>query len=265
MTATRREFVTLGTIGLLGAKQLFAQSVVRVPGTDQGAMPILSVGYWDGLVRGDGAETPTTHILNAQSQGTDTRFRRAAALVTTYGFWRAPANRHFPMSLSLIAFYPQIDPQTKKKTPFIAWNVAVRGAQVSGSLRSRFVVPVDQNNHVEMAIDKHPLAASVDASDLDRVRALLADRSSVLDLGSAFALRRGFYFVALREKDIEDLPDWSRMRVTQLRSTDRVTPDGDSILVGPDGNPVSFDYIVLLIEPYGVTDGRDKSPADHSG
>ena len=34
--------------------------------------------------------------------------------MTTYGFWRAPANRHFPMSLSLIAFYPQIDPQTKK-------------------------------------------------------------------------------------------------------------------------------------------------------
>ena len=247
MTATRREFVTLGTIGLLGAKQLFAQSVVRVPGTDQGAMPILSVGYWDGLVRGDGAETPTTHILNAQSQGTDTRFRRAAALVTTYGFWRAPANRHFPMSLSLIAFYPQIDPQTKKKTPFIAWNVAVRGAQVSGSLRSRFVVPVDQNNHVEMAIDKHPLAASVDASDLAALLDGAGEGSGSLD-------NLAIVFPALSEH-----VQWRRQPSAHADSGE------NQAVVGPDGNPVSFDYIVLLIEPYGVTDGRDKSPADHSG
>src|SRR5207245_4397075 len=53
MTTTRREFVTIGTIGLLGAKQLLAQSL---PETVERAKPILSVGYWDGLMRGDGAE-----------------------------------------------------------------------------------------------------------------------------------------------------------------------------------------------------------------
>lgn len=265
MTTTRREFVTLGTIGLLGAKQMFGQSVVRVFGTEQGAMPILSVGYWDGLSRGAGAETPTTHIVNAQAAGADSRFRRAEALVTTYGYWRAPANRLNPVSLSLIAFYPEIDPATKQKTPFIAWNIAVNGTRVDGSLRSRFVIPVDKDSHVELAIDKHPLQRAAATTDLDQVRALITDRSAILDLGEAIALRRGFYFVALRDKDIQDVPDWNSIKVTQLRSTDRVMPASESVLVGPDGNAVNFDYIVMLIEPYGVTGGSDRPPADHRG
>lgn len=262
MTTTRRQFVTLGTIGVLGAKQLLGQSVVRVFGTEQGAMPILSVGYWDGLSRGAGAETPTTHIVNAQTAGADSRFRRASALMTTYGYWRAPANRITPVSLSLIAFYPDIDPATNKKTPFIAWNVVVSGTRVDGSLRSRFVVPVDNDNHIELAVDKHPVQKAT-AFGLDETRSLIADRSAVLDLGDVLALRRGFYFVALRDKDIQDLPDWGRIKVTELRSTDRVAPNGESILT-VDGGPVDFDYIVLLIEPYGVTTPGDRAASDHS-
>jgi hypothetical protein len=264
MTTTRREFVTLGTVGLLGAKQLFAQTVVRVPGTEQGAMPILSVGYWDGLIRGAGAETPTTHIVNAQSGGVDSRFNRAGALVTTYGYFRAPQYRSIPVSLSLIAFYPEIDPATKQKIPFIAWNVVVRPNRVDGSLSSKFVVPVDQNNHIELAIDKHAPQV-VGGFGLDATQSLITDRSTIVDLGNAVALRRGFYFIALREKDAEDLPNWNGIHVTELRSTDRVRPDSDGVLVGPDGNAVNFDYIVLLVEPYGVTGGTDRSAADHRG
>ena len=53
------------------------------------------------------------------------------------------------------------------------------------------------------------------------------------------------------------------MFVTELRSTDRVKPDSDGILLGPGGNPVDFDYIVLKIDPYGVSFERDdKAPAD---
>lgn len=245
---------------LLAATRGVAGQLMQVIyGTDQGAMPILSVGYWDGLVRGAGAETPISHIVPAAAIGGDSRFTRASALVTTYGFWRAPANRSNPVSLSLIAFYPEIDPATGQKTPFVAWNVALNSTGVVGSLRSRFVVPVDKNNQIEIAIDKHSesgrrkVVQNAATSDLDRVRALLADRSSVLALGSALALRRGVYFVALREKDVEEIPDWSRIRVTEFRSTDRVKPDGDSILIGVDGSAVSFDYIVLMIEPYGIT------------
>ena len=264
MTTTRREFVTVGTIGLLGAKQLFGQSVVRVFGTEQGAMPVLSVGYWDGLIRGDRAETPTTHIVSAQSGGADSRFNRAGALVTTYGYWRAPQYRSIPVSLSLIAFYPEIDPATKKKIPFIAWNVVVRANRIAGSLSSKFVVPVDQSNRIELAIDKHAPQV-VGGFGLDVTQSLIDDRSTIIDLGNALTLRRGFYFIALREKDAEDLPNWNGIHVTEFRSTDRVRPDGDGILLGPDGNPVNFDYIVLLIEPYGVSVGRDSAAADHRG
>jgi len=264
MTTTRREFVTLGTIGLLGAKQLFGQSIARVAGTEQAAMPILSVGYWDGLSRGEGAETPTTHIVNAQASGVDSRFRRAYAQVTTYGYWRAPQNRAIPVSVSLIAFYPEIDPQTKKKIPFAAWNVVVSDKRVDGSLRSTFKIPVDDQSRVELAIDRHVVLPAT-SYGLDQTRALIDDRQTVVDLGEAVSLRRGFYFVALRDRDSQDVPDWSAMRVTELRSTDRVAPNGDGVLVGADGNPVNFDYIVLLIEPYGVSGGttRDSAAPDH--
>ena len=255
MTTTRRDFVTLGTIGLLGAKQLLAQSVM--PDTVQAAKPILSIGYWDGLMRGDGAENPTSHIFAANAVGAGSGFRNAAAMVTTYGFWRAPVNRSIPLSLSLIAFYPQ-------KTPFIAWNVALSASGMTGTLRSRFVVPVDAQNRFDLAVDKHiPMKPIAMTSDLDRVQALLGDPSSLVNFGSSVGLRRGIYFIALREKDTQDLPDWSRIHVTELRSTDRVKPDSDGILLGPGGNPVDFDYIVLKIDPYGVSFERDdKAPAD---
>jgi len=259
--STRREFVLGGSAAmLLVAGRSVAGEVMQViHGTTQGAMPILSVGYWDGLIRGAGNETPTSHIVSAHAIRGDSRFTRAGALVTTYGFWRAPANRQRPLSLSLIAFYPEIDPATSRKTPFVAWNVALNSNGLNGSLRSRFVVPVDKNNQVEIAVDKRSesgrrrVVENAATSDLDRIRGLLNDRSSVLALGSEIALRRGVYFVALREKDVEEIPDWSRIRVTEFRSTDRVKPDGESVLIGADGTPVPFDYIVLMIEPYGVT------------
>jgi hypothetical protein len=255
MTTTRRDFVTLGTIGLLGAKQLLAQSVM--PETMQAAKPILSVGWWDGLMRGDGAENPSSHILAAYAVGGGSGFRNAAAMVTTYGFWRAPVNRAIPVSLSLIAFYPE-------KTPFIAWNVALSSSGMTGTLRSRFIVPVDAQNRFDLAIDKHlPMKPIVMTSDLDRVKELLHDSSTLVNFGGSVGLRRGIYFIALREKDGQDLPDWSRLRVTELRSTDRVQPEGDGILLGAGGNPVDFDYIVLKIDPYGISIGRDdKAPAD---
>ena len=255
--------MTLGTIGMLGAKQLFGQQVVRALGIKQDSKPILSVGYWDGLIRGEGAETPTTHVLNAKDGGIDGRFRRGAAMVTTYGYWRAPQNRAIPVSLALVAFYPEIDPATGQKIPFVAWNVVVRGERVDGTLRSRFVVPVDNENRIELAVEKHvPVFGT--GPDLDQTRALLTDRSSVIDLGQGVALQRGFYFIALRDNDSQDLPDWGRVRVGELRSADRVEPDGESILTGPAGNPVGFDYIVLKVEPYGVTTPADRPSTDHS-
>src|SRR6202035_528828 len=108
--STRREFVLGGSAAmLLVAGRSVAGEVMQViHGTTQGAMPILSVGYWDGLIRGAGDETPISRIVPAAAAGGDSRFTRASALVTTYGFWRAPANRHTPVSLSMIAFYPEI-------------------------------------------------------------------------------------------------------------------------------------------------------------
>ena len=264
MTTTRRDFVTIGTIGLLGAKQLLAQSTPLLGDAAAAANPILAVGYWNGLMIGAGAENPTSHIMSATSIGVDRAFSGASAMVTTYGFYRAPNNRAIPLSLSLIAFYPGIDPATKQKTPFVAWNIALSRSGMSGSLRSRFVVPVDRVNRIQLAVDRHdPQRVPLAGSDLDRIRALLDDPSSILSLGSSIGLERGIYFVALRDNDGQDVPDWTRLHVTELRATDRVKPDGDGILLDGGGNPVGFDYIVLKIDPYGVSDGRgDKVSAD---
>src|SRR5438045_3945387 len=221
MTTTRRNFIAVGSIGLLGAKQLLGQSVLASV-TGKAAMPILSVGYWDGLIRGDGADNPTSHITSASTLGVDRAFSGASAMITTYGFWRAPVNRAIPMSLSLIAFYPQIDPETKQKIPFVAWNIALKNSGMVGTLRSRFVVPVDNQNRIEIAVDRHGVQLPQQTtSDLDRLRTLLSDPGSILGFGSAIGLKRGIYFIALQDKE-KDLPDWSRLHVTELRSTDRI-------------------------------------------
>lgn len=266
--STRREFVIGGSAAmLLVAGRSVAGEVMQViHGTTQGAMPVLSVGYWDGLIRGAGDETPAAHIVRAASGAPDSRFNRASAMVTVYGFWRAPQNRSKPVSLSIIALYPFVDPATGRKTPFVAWNNALTSDGLSGSLRSRFVVPVDDRNQLEFAVQKRSAPAAVNVvSDLERIRALSGDPSSVLTFGPSGApltLRRGFYIAALREKDVEEIPDWSRIQIAQLRATDRVQPDGDGVLTS-DGSSVSFDYIVFQIEPYGVSDGRDPVKADH--
>src|SRR3989442_1134978 len=140
--STRREFVIGGSAAmLLVAGRSVAGEVMQViHGTNQGAMPILSVGYWDGLIRGAGDET------------------RVASGV----------------------------------------------------------------------------------SELERIRTMTTDSSALLTLGPSgnpLALRRGFYIVALREKDVEEIPDWSRIQIAQLRPTDRVQPDGEGVLTG-DGSPV---------------------------
>jgi hypothetical protein len=252
MTTTRREFVTLGTIGLLGAKQLLAPS--KAVAATPAAMPILAVGYWNGLIVGDGAENPTSRILSASSIGFDRTFSGASAMITTHGFYRAPNHRSIPLSLSLIAVYPD-------KTPFVAWNIALSRSGVSGALRSRFVVPV-RDRHFDLAIDKHlPMPAVATSFDLDRLRELIFDASSIVSFGSSVGLQRGVYFVALRESEEQDAPNWTRVRVTGLRSTDQVKPDSDGILLDAGGNPVGFDYLVLKIDPYGVTDGRDDKAA----
>jgi hypothetical protein len=264
--STRREFVLGGSAAmLLVAGRSVAGEVMQViQGTTQGAMPILSVGYWDGLVLGEGDETPAARIVRAAGGAADSRFSRSAAMVTVYGFWRAPQNRSKPVSLSLIALYPSIDPATGRKTPFVAWNDALTPNGLSGSLRSLFVVPVDSRNQIQLAVEKRTTPADNSGSDLDRIRALVAYPSAVLTFGPSdapIALRRGFYVAALRERDIEEMPDWSRIQVTPLRSTDRVRPDGDGILTS-NGSPVTFDYIVFLVEPYGVSDGRDPVKVD---
>jgi len=264
--STRREFVLGGSAAmLLVAGRSVAGEVMQViHGTTQGAMPVLSVGYWDGLIRGAGDETPAAHIVHAATGSADSRFNRASAMVTVFGFWRAPKNRSKPVSLSLIALYPFIDPATGRKTPFIGWNAALTSNGLTGSLRSRFVVPVDQSNRLEFAVDKRAPRIESNISDLERIRTITTDSSALVTLGPSgnpLALRRGFYIVALREHDIEEIPDWNRIQIAQLRPTDRVQPDGDGVLAS-NGSAVPFDYIVLQIEPYGVSDGRDPLKAD---
>jgi hypothetical protein len=147
----------------------------------------------------------------------------------------------------------------------VGWNAALTSNGLSGSLRSRFVIPVDQSNRLEFAVEKRGPRVESNTSDLERIRTMTTDPSALLTFGPSgnpLALRRGFYIVALREKDVEEVPDWNRIQIAQLRPTDRVQPDGDGILTS-GGSAVPFDYIVLQIEPYGVSDGRDPVKADH--
>jgi len=98
-------------------------------------------------------------------------------------------------------------------------------------------------------------AASVGIQGMDGVRAIAADPTSVLTLGlsnSPIALRSGVYFIALRHKDIEDIPNWQNLRLREFSSGDSLTPNGEGFLRNGNGSAVDFDYIALSIQPQSV-------------
>lgn len=259
--ATRREFLVVTSTAIAGiATTSLGATVMRIPGVDSGAMPVLAVGYWDGLVRGDGSNAPASHISEAVPGRGDNLFRGASAMVTVQGFWRAPARRGSPVTLSLIPLYPADDPVTGRKMPVIGWSASLDGDRMRGALHTRFTVPLDSAGRVEIAVEKREATRSravrgATASSLDQLRTLSADASADLVFGldqAPIALQKGVYFIGLREGSIAETPDWSRLHVTQLRSTDSVAPLEAGVLVDDSGNPPTFDYIVVKIEPWGV-------------
>jgi hypothetical protein len=265
-TATRRQFIAVGSMAVVGlataGRSGATESDVELP-------TALSVGYWDGLYSAPGAGTPTAHILRAESLSSDTLFRGTGALIRMRGFWIAPQRRFTPYLLSLIALYPAIDPETGTKVPFVAWSYAYRGA--AGPLSSNFIVPVDSQNRLQLVVDRSVRISEVPtptagAEDRARLRQF-SKGGAALTFGlrsSPLVLRSGYYFIALRDRVEQPLPPWQSIRVADFRTTDTVKPDGDGILFA-GGSPVDFDYVVLSIEPYGVTapefnDAKPRTP-----
>jgi hypothetical protein len=230
---------------------------IELPLTQHGAMPILSVGYCeaDAISRG--------RILRAGPGVGDGVYMWHGADVRVVGFWRAPKNRSKPVSVSLLPLFPATGPQMLTKAPSIGWSLAL-GAQgmAAGPLGTRFNVPLDADQRVEIAVQKAATGAlrqrtaspgSGGIAELQSIRAAAADPSSILQFGvlnSRIALNSGIYFVALREEDREDTPDWSLLRVKSFKMTDQIDPSGDGILMSLSGAALPFDYIVLSVSPY---------------
>jgi hypothetical protein len=178
-----------------------------------------------------------------------------------HGLWRTPLNRAQGISVSLLPLYPAIDPATQKKTPMIAWNIAVnaRGV-VKGNTNSKFTVPTDARNVIEMAVERRSEAKMASAAksggSMKELQAAASDPSAILTLGlrdAPIALNRGTYFIALRDSESQQVPDWSSIRVGALKDDFLVLrPNSDGVLETNGFDPIRFDYIAVSIEPYGV-------------
>lgn len=208
-------------------------------------MPLLSVGFcsrtFDELTADDVRRVMPAERLTLADAGIAER----GARVTVHGFFRAAAYRNHALELGLRTYYPAIDPATGAKAPVITWAWRGESHRVSSSNRTAFTVPVDDALHlgVERRIDTprqnsiiHRLAG-LDAPRSDS-RAELAELVAHSGV-SGMKLRRGTYFLAVRESDADAAPSWSSLRVTR---------DSASALRTTMGGDAPFSYLVLSIE-----------------
>ncbi|MFP5245379.1 MAG: hypothetical protein ACLGH0_01705 [Thermoanaerobaculia bacterium] len=232
----RRQFLVLSSTAVAG---IAATSVsAGTPGALtmlKGPGPVLSVGF----VNSDAAEG--TRVVPAERIGlTDVRFRQSGARVTVHGLSRSATRRQQAAGVSLIAFFDT----NGQRLPFIAWS-GVSGARVN------FRVPVDADGAISFGVERTQLTsilreparrfASIFTAARSQAAAevpqhdVLERSGSVCRLGADVKLRRGTYFIALRETTRDRVPDWGSLSVA-----------GSSLRRGNE--PVDFDYLVLSVD-----------------
>lgn len=172
-------------------------------------MPLLSAGFWNGTAEELTLDAvPHRPIVAADRLVVaDDSLANGSARVTVHGFWRAKANRD-PLTLGLLARYPACD------VPVITW-VSASGQRVSN--RARFEVPVAETLDFTVERLHHRSRTTRRITDWMGLRNT-SSRTEVATMSprtgsSGIKLRRGVYFLAIRENEREAIPSWSSMQV----------------------------------------------------
>lgn len=232
----RREFLLIGSAAAVGMAAVSASAgtlnaVARIEGVD----PILSIGF---------AAADADRAVAAESLSFGDASFAGAARVTIHGLWRAETQAA-PRAVHVSAFYPV----GNERVPFLAWS-----SNASVAPRLSFNVGLDGRDSLALGIERERLVSRLRHTRLGRLlapaeempdAAAIERAGGLATLGSeGMKLRRGTYFVALRNKSNDRKPDWSSLSVdsAELRA-------GGETVLRHAGRGVDFDYLAVSVEP----------------
>jgi hypothetical protein len=242
----RREFLVLSSTAVAGiAATGVSASTSGALTVLKGASPVLSIGFAE-----NAGDEPQQLVAADRLQLNDSHFHSTGARVTVHGLWRPESRRAKAEGVALTAFFTN----GEQRVPFLAWS-GVAGAPVT------FRMPVDASGSLPIAIERNRTASVLaeparrfasfftgprtQAAELPNHDAL-EQRGSICRLvtsGGGLKLRRGTYFIALREHSWESAPNWSSISLADgVRNVKR-----ESIL--RRGNaPVDFEYLTVSVD-----------------
>jgi len=248
----RRDFLRLSSVAAVGvaasafaddAVQSITQSLMPRP------LPLMGVGYWNGTF----AEPSSHRLVNAEhlSSG-DSAFSESGARLRIAGFWRAPQHENEPLTVGVNVHFP-LAGAPDGRVPFIAWASVSPARSVSPTA---FTVPVDGSNPIELSVDTAVRANAAPALHRELPEPERAE--SFVRIGTSgdnvAKLRRGVYFVAVRESSKDPRPDWSSIHVVAPKDG-VLSPKGSGPLFAETlfgRRPVPFSYVVLTAD-YAAT------------
>lgn len=257
----RREFMSLGSVGVLGSVSLGWNAR---PAEDAGE--ILSVGYWQGSEgRGwplnsetdDDSPAPGPIVPADGLAAGDGHFLGTGAGMTIHGMVEAEPSILTPRvsELSAQVQFRIRDAGRTRSLPFEAWSYRREPLPSAGSAVS-VRVPVHEDSGVRLTLARRdqntPLGRALGPMLPGRLPAAGAVAETLFTVGSdaaAVKLRRGVYFLALAGNAARLGPDWSQHRFEPA--------PGDGIggrLVHAgllEERPAAFDYLVVSFDYAG--------------
>lgn len=234
----RRQFLIAGSVAAAGlaASNLSASVASRAAAVP---MPLLSVGFSNRTFEELRSDESRRIVPADRLAVADTQLARDGARVTVRGFRRGAAHRG-PLHVGLHAYSPAIDPATGAKTPFLAWACRYDAPGSFASHHTKFFVPADAAGTLQFGVDRLSEAAR-GAAPIWRMARLSETRRDargeiVALAASGIKLRRGTYFIAVRESETDRAPSWMSVRVR----------NGALETVG--GGEPPFSYLVLSVD-----------------
>ena len=252
----RRDFLVLGSTAVVcaAASSVTGATVRAIAMPAAGA--VLSVGYAEPAL--DDAIAATNLISARSLRLVDSGFNLNGARIVVHGLSRPEGRSKQPASIRLNTFAPNAG----APAPFLAWSYSMdrRGRSTVGR-RVSFVAALDDDGTLPLAVERHALM-SLPSRRLGRLMsfarnsaadhalpnlAAMEQDGSVCRLSSGdrgdVRLRRGMYFLALRESSADRPPDWSSV-VVDRKAAD-LSANGALLRYG---RPVDFEYIALTVD-----------------
>jgi len=250
----RRDFVRLGSFAVAGlaATGLADDAVRGVAGAFYPpALPLLSIGYWNGSFD-DPASNERIVAADSLSSG-DSRFTAAGARLRLAGFWRAEHHRAQPLSININVHYP-VAGSDSQKVAFMAWTCVSRRGGVAISNPLAIDVPLGAERALELSVRATGREGSLRKLTRRIIGTAQADNAQPveqsvarLSIAEGSRLRRGVYFLAVRESENDRIPNWGAIRVT-VPANGTLSPGSPGPLhVATIGGPraVPFSYLVV--------------------